>query len=160
MIDFELIIPDEEVEAKPKKAVKTWYNVNDIPQSEIKPFKKGYHPLNPYRLEDKVILHINHHDRFELIDSDFIGIKDKVFNETLVASVSEILGNNMVNISYWDTKPSVIKNVPVYSIRLAPEQNSLKTKIRVFFINLLRKIKNPNKLPPKIEAEVKIYWGR
>jgi hypothetical protein len=148
MIDFEIIIP-EESNVTPIKSTKTWYNVNDIKASEIKPFKKGYNPLNPYRLEDKVILHVRHHDRYELIE----GITD-----TMVGSVSEILGNNMVNISYWDTRPSCVKNVPVYSIYLAPKQNTFKTKVRVFFYLMLRRVINPNKLPERIKNEIRQYW--
>jgi hypothetical protein len=147
MIDFDIVIP-EESNVTPIKSTKTWYNVNDIKASEIKPFKKGYHPLNPFKLEDKVILHVRHHDRYELIE----GITD-----TMIGSVSEILGNNMVNISYWDTRPSVIKNVPVYSVKLADTR--LSVKIRVFFKLLLRKVMNPNKLPKHIEDEIKVYWN-
>jgi hypothetical protein len=146
MIDFEITIP-EETNVTPIKSTKTWYNVNDIKASEIKPFKKGYHPLNPFRLEDKVILHTCHHDRYGLIEG---------ITSTMIGSVSEILGNNMVNISYWDTRPSTIKNVPVHSIKLADTR--LSVKIRVFFKLLLRKIFNPNKLPKHIEEELKPYW--
>lgn len=148
MIDFEITIPED---VPPAKSIKNWYNVNDVKSSEIQPYKKGYNPLNPFRTEDKVILYTRHHDRFELIE----GITDN-----MVGSISEVLGNNMVNISYWDTRPSVIKNVPVYSINLATGKiNSFKTKFRVFFIKLLRKVINPNKLPKHIQADIAQYWG-
>lgn len=147
MIEFDIIIPDE----TQTKSTKTWYNVNDLKSSEIQPYKKGYNPLNPFKVEDKVILYLNHHDRFDLIEG---------ITETMVGSISETLGNNMVNISYWDTRPSVIKNVPVYSVKLAPGKvNSFKVKLRHFFIKLLRKVKNPNKLPKQIQADIAQYWG-
>jgi hypothetical protein len=149
MIDFEITIP-EETNVTPIKSTKTWYNVNDIKASEIKPFKKGYNPLNPFRLEDKVILRLSHHNRYDLIEN---------ITEDMVGHVSEILGNNMVNISYWDTRPSCIKNVPLHSIYLAPKQNTFKTKIRVFFYSILRKIINPNNLPKHIKDEIRPHWN-
>lgn len=151
MIDFEITIPEENSNVTPIKSTKTWYNVNDLKSSEIQPYKKGYNPLNPFRIEDKVILYVRHHDRFDLIEG---------ITETMVGSISEVLGNNMVNISYWDTRPSVIKNVPVHSVVLATGKvNSFKTKIRYYFIKLLRKVKNPNKLPKQIQADIAQYWG-
>lgn len=145
MIEMDIVIPEE----KPKKSKKTWHNVNDIKESEVKPYKKEYHPLNPFRMEDKVLLRIQDHKRFNLIEG---------ITPNMVGSISEVLGNNMVNIAYWDTKPSVIKNVPVQSVFIA-KNNSLKVKLRVLFIKLLRKFKDPEKLPKKIQEEISDYWG-
>lgn len=145
MIELDIVIPEEKV----KKSKKTWFNVNDIKESEIKPYKKEYHPLNPFRMEDKVILKLGDHKRFDLIEG---------ITPSMVGNISELLGNNMVNISYWDTKPSVIKNVPVTSVFLS-KNNHIKVKIRVFFIKLLRKFKDPNKLPKQIQADISEYWG-
>jgi len=146
MIDFDIIISEETTAVVPKK---TWYNANDLKESDIKPYKKGYNPLNPFKVEDKVILYLNHHDRYELIEG---------ITEDMVGHISEVLGNNMVNIAYWDTRPSVIKNVPVTSIKLADTR--LSVKIRVFFKMLLRKFKDPNKLPEHIQHDIQGYWGR
>jgi hypothetical protein len=147
MIDFEITIP-EEVDNTPAK---TWYNVNDLKKSEIQPYKKGYNPLNPFKIEDKVILRLQDHDRYSLIEG---------ITPHMVGSISEVLGNNMVNIAYWDTQPSVIKNVPVTSVRLASnKRNKLTVAIRVLFKVILRKIFDPNKLPKHIKAELKQYWG-
>lgn len=147
MIDFEIVIPEESEDTAHKLS---WYNVNDLMKSEIQPYKQGYNPLNPFKIEDKVILHTQDHVRYSLIE----GIKPN-----MIGNISEVLGNNMVNIAYWDTQPSVIKNVPVTSVTLANKNhNKLSTKIRVFFKLLLRKVFNPNKLPKKIQAEIKAYW--
>lgn len=147
MIEFEITIP-EESESTAKQL--SWYNVNDLMKSEIQPYKQGYNPLNPFKVEDKVILSVQDHERYKLIEG---------ITETMVGSISEVLGNNMVNIAYWDTQPSVIKNVPVTSVRLANKiHNKLSIRIRVFFKLLLRKVIDPNKLPKKIEADIAQYW--
>lgn len=147
MIDFEITIPEESDDTAYKLS---WYNVNDLMKSEIQPYKQGYNPLNPFKVEDKVILRTQDHKRYSLIEG---------ITPTMVGSVSEILGNNMVNIAYWDTQPSVIKNVPVTSVTLAKGNwNKLSVAIRVLFKVLLRKIFNPNKFPKNIESEIKHTW--
>lgn len=146
MIDIETVF---EVEASNVSEKKTWYNVNDLKKSEIKPYKVGYNPLNPFKVEDKVTLRLTDHSRYSLIDG---------INADMVGSVSEVLGNNMVNIAYWDTRPSVIKNVPIKSVVLS-KNNKLSVKLRFLFKTFLRKLFDPNKFPKSIEAEIKSNWG-
>lgn len=144
MIDFDIVV---DIDSKPKK-VKNEYNANDMKESEIERYKKDYNPLNPFTTESKVTLNVKDHERYSLV----IGLTSE-----MEGSISELLGNNMVNIAYWDTRPSVIKNVPISSVTLT-KNNHWKNRIRHIFINLLRKIIDPKKFPKKIEQELNLRW--
>ena len=147
MIDIDLKIDFEE-EPVVETKVLTWHNVNDIMIADIERYKKGYNPLNPFKVEDKVILNKASHPRYNLIE----GLSDN-----MVGSVSDILGNNMINIAYWDTQPSVIKNVSVHSVTLS-KTSTLLNKLRNLFIRLVRSVINPNKLPKRIQKELDLTW--
>lgn len=149
-IDLETIEPDNVKPKKKREKIKTWFNANDMKESEIERYKKGYNPLNPFKQEDKVILNIGDHPRYLLVE----GLKPE-----MVGNISEVLGNNMVSIAYWDTRPSVIKCVPVTSVKLVKE-NKFLSRLHNLFIRLMRKILDPNKLPKKIEQELEIYWKK
>ncbi len=144
MINFDITV---DIEKKPKK-VKNKYNANDLKESEIERYKKGYNPLNPFKIEDKVTLNVSKHERYALVEG---------LTSIMEGSICEVLGNNTVNIAYWDTDPSVIKNVPVSHVEISKKANLLN-RLRNLFIRLIRKVKDPKKLPKKIEEELNLYW--
>jgi len=85
---------------------------------------------NPFKNEVMVTLKSANSKRYSYI----VQLKDES-----VAKVSAVLGKNYVNISYWDTFPNVIKNVPVSDLVIYSKQ-SFKVKLRYYFVKLIRKI--------------------
>jgi hypothetical protein len=103
--------------------------VNDLaPDFDYNPSMKV---LNVFREGDVIILDKAKSPRYSKIGGLVADLK---------GSIGRILSEDLVNISYWDTDPPVIKTVPVNHLTLH-SSNSILAKVRYKILSIIRKIR-------------------
>ena len=134
----------EDLNKKKKKRKKklTYADVNDSEIFNIEWTGNVRTGLNPFKSEDKVVLDIQAHKaRYDLI----MNLKPDT-----VGAISQVINSHYVNVSYWDTLPIVIKNVPAIHLTLTKDSNIFRRVIS-FFKKLIIKV---------IKPKVSEYTGR
>lgn len=102
--------------------------VNDLGSFDYNPAMRV---LNVFREGDIVTLDKSKHSRYNKVN----GLSDK-----LEGSISKVLSEDLVNISYWETDPPVIKTVPVNHV-LFHYSNSFLNRVRYKFLSVVRKLR-------------------
>lgn len=97
-----------------KKVLKTKLSYTEVNDSDYFdmieiPIEKSKKKLNPFEVEDTVVLDISKNPRYELIQN---------LKKQSEGRISKILNSQFVNVAYWDTLPVVVKNVPIYHLKI------------------------------------------
>lgn len=102
--------------------------VNDLSGFDYNP---AYKSLNLFREGDSVNLDITKHSRYS---------KAQGLTSELKGTISKVLSEDLVNVSYWETDPPVIKTVPVNHVILH-ESNPLMSKFRFTLLKVVRRVR-------------------
>src|SRR5690554_1261545 len=102
--------------------------VNDLGEFDYNPAWKS---INPFRERDVVTLDVSKHSRYS---------KAQGLTSELKGTISKVLSEDLVNVSYWETDPPIIKTVPVNHVTLH-SSNSILTKIRFKLLRVVRRIR-------------------
>ncbi len=102
--------------------------VNDLGSFDYNPSMKI---LNPYSEGDSILLKMNKNSRYGKVNG---------LSANLSGSISKVLSEDLVNISYWETDPPVIKTVPVNHLVLH-STNGIIAKLRHKALSIVRKLR-------------------
>lgn len=106
---------------------------NDLSKEEvISPCYDYHNSLNPFKEGDIVVLDRSAKVRFSYI----------IGKENELGRVSAAIGNVQINVAFWDSLPSTVKNVQIRDITLA-KTNKFKAKLRYRLLSIVNKI-TPN----------------
>lgn len=103
--------------------------VNTLPKDFN--YNPAYKFLNPFREGDVIVLEKEKSERYSKVSG---------LTTTLKGTISKILSEDLVNLSYWETDPPVIKTVPVNHVKLN-DTNSFIVKMRYSILKVVRFIR-------------------